>query len=77
MIPLVEAIDWLLIGWERLRVPWCLEGRFILCVNKRIERIILSPIESISASGSLWITPRILLVLLSWIHTAKGYAIQP
>lgn len=45
MVPLVEAVDRLLIGWKSLSIPGWIEGIIVVCVYESAEGIILGPIE--------------------------------
>ena len=71
LVSVIEAIDWLLLGRKGLRIPRGIKGRVIICMNKRIEGIILPAIESIVSSRCTWsIISSVILALLSWIHCA-------
>ena len=70
MVPLVETVDRLLIGWKGLRIPRRIEGVVVVCVNESAEGIILGAIECIIGAYALRIIPLIILILLSWIHNA-------
>ena len=45
MVPLVEAVDRLLIGWKGLRIPWRIKGVIVVCIDESAEGIILGTIE--------------------------------
>ena len=45
MVPLVEPVHRLLIGWKSLRIPWWIEGVIVVCVDESAKGIILSTIE--------------------------------
>lgn len=71
MVPLVEAVDRLLIGWKGLRIPWRIKGVIIVCIDESAEGIILGPIEWIVGPYALRIIALKVLILLSWIHNAQ------
>ncbi len=71
MVPLVEAVNRLLIGWKSLRIPRWIEGVIIVCVDESAEGIILGTIERIVGAYALRIIPCKVLILLSWIHNAR------
>ena len=69
LVSMIEAIDWLLLRREGLRIPRRIKGRIIIGMNKGSERIILAAIEAIVSSCCSWsIISSIILALLSWIH---------
>lgn len=71
LVSVIEAIDWLLLCRKGLRIPRRIKGRVIICMNKRIEGIILPAIESIVSCRCTWsIISSVILALLSWIHCA-------
>ncbi len=71
MVPLVEAVDRLLIGWKSLGIPWGIEGVIVICVYESAEGVILGTIEWIIGPYALRIIPGKVLILLSWIHNAQ------
>ena len=72
MVPLVETVDRLLIGWKGLRIPWRIESIIVVCVDEGAEGIILGTIEWIISPYALRIIALEVLILLSWIHNAKA-----
>lgn len=69
LVSVIEAIDWLLLCREGLRIPRRIKGRIIIGMNKGVERVILDVIETIVSPCCSWgISSSIILALLPWIH---------